>query len=594
MKILQIYSNSPKFKTVKFNEQFNVVLGDIKYAEDLNKDSHNLGKSTLIHLIDFMLLKSIDKNHFLKNPLFQNHVFFMEIKLNSGIYLTIKRAIINNTKISFKVHDEPYQNYINEIDWDYTDLALKAKDANENPVTVLNRLLGFDVLSDYSYRKSANYFFRTQNDYMDVFRLKKFGGKDVDWKPTLFELLGFSSQYMIDKYKLDAEKSQKSDLIEQIKKEFKVSEADIDKIKGLIEIKEAEKNQIIAWLDKFDFYEQDNKVEKDIILKIEEKISELNNERYNIDYEVNEIDKSLKQNIYYDLDKIKELYSEVSIVLPDLLIKEYKELLSFNEKVFNERKRYLLNTLESKNARLAEIEKDLRKLNQSRKDNMSAFTQSETFEKYNAYRASLIDVEKELTKYATELDNVDVIKNLNKEIGKIDSQISDSIFKLKEQIEEGNSEYSAIRKDFHDFVKMIINQEGMISLSVNGSGNIEFKDEIVDAENAVTAQNDGHTYKKVLCACFDLALIKNYINKCFYKTVYHDGCLESLDPRKQKQYWNLMRNISKEYNIQYILTALKSDIPTDENGTLLLRDYEIAVTLSDESNDAGRLFGFSF
>jgi len=88
--------------------------------------------------------------------------------------------------------------------------------------------------------------------------------------------------------------------------------------------------------------------------------------------------------------------------------------------------------------------------------------------------------------------------------------------------------------------------------------------------------------------------VKNYIGHSFYRTVYHDGCLEALDPRKQKQYLDLVRQISAEYDVQYILTALKSDIPSDENGKYLPKTYEIAVTLSDATDDSGRLFGFSF
>jgi uncharacterized protein YydD (DUF2326 family) len=102
MKIIQIYSNSPKFNAVKFNDQFNIILGDIKYANDLNKDSHNLGKSTLISLIDFMFLRTVDKDYFLNNNLFKDHIFYLELKLNSERYLTVKRGIQNNTKISLK------------------------------------------------------------------------------------------------------------------------------------------------------------------------------------------------------------------------------------------------------------------------------------------------------------------------------------------------------------------------------------------------------------------------------------------------------------------------------------------------------------
>jgi len=276
------------------------------------------------------------------------------------------------------------------------------------------------------------------------------------------------------------------------------------------------------------------------------------------------------------------------------LVKEYQELIDFNNKVFAERKQYLLKSLEKKKDILSVIDSELIKLNNDRMKNMNAFTQSNTFEKYNAYRESLITAEKEITKYETEMENADVIKSLRKEISKIDMQIEAAVNMLQEQIDEGNADYKNIRRDFHDFVKQIINQEANLWLSLNGNGNVEFKEAIFNSENEITSQNDGHTYKKIMCACFDLAMIKNYIGSSFYRTVYHDGCLESLDPRKQKQYLDLVRRISSEYDVQYILTALKSDIPSDENGKYLPKSYEIAVTLSDAPDDSGRLFGFSF
>ncbi len=416
----------------------------------------------------------------------------------------------------------------------------------------------------------------------------------MDWKPILFELLGFDSKYMRDKYNLDYEKEQKKKLISQIENEFQVSDKEIDKIKGLIEIKKQEREKTMLWLDKFDFYLQDNKIEKELILHIEESISKLNGRKYDLDYEINEIDKSLKTNVTYDLNTIKQIYEETKIFFPEQLMKEYKELIEFNNKVFTERKQYLLKSMEKKKTTLSKVEGELIELNNKRKSNMDVFTQSDTFEKYNSYRESLISIEKELTKYETEMENVDIIKKLRKELSKIDSQIERASELLQEQIDTGNDDYKSIRMDFHDFVKQIINNEASLWLSVNGDGNIDFKEKILNEKNEVTSQNDGHTYKKILCACFDLALIKNYINKSFYRTVYHDGCLESLDPRKQKQYLDLVRKISSEYDVQYIMTALKSDIPDDENGKYVPQNYEIAVALSDESDNSGRLFGFIF
>jgi uncharacterized protein YydD (DUF2326 family) len=56
----------------------------------------------------------------------------------------------------------------------------------------------------------------------------------------------------------------------------------------------------------------------------------------------------------------------------------------------------------------------------------------------------------------------------------------------------------------------------------------------------------------------------------------------------------LINKLSEEYNIQYILSVIKSDLPVDENDSILyFKENEIILTLNDK-NEEGTLFGFSF
>jgi uncharacterized protein YydD (DUF2326 family) len=66
MKIVKVYSNK-NFKNIEFKENFNAIIAFIQSKE--KKDTHNLGKTSLIRVIDFLLLASIDKN---KDKLFGN------------------------------------------------------------------------------------------------------------------------------------------------------------------------------------------------------------------------------------------------------------------------------------------------------------------------------------------------------------------------------------------------------------------------------------------------------------------------------------------------------------------------------------------
>ncbi|MBU2357887.1 MAG: hypothetical protein KKB02_02985 [Alphaproteobacteria bacterium] len=72
-----------------------MVLAEIRLPENKSKSSHNLGKSTLARVIDFCLLGGISNEHFLKkrNDLFAEFVFFLELELLDGSFLTIRRAV---------------------------------------------------------------------------------------------------------------------------------------------------------------------------------------------------------------------------------------------------------------------------------------------------------------------------------------------------------------------------------------------------------------------------------------------------------------------------------------------------------------------
>lgn len=203
MKLSQLYANK-SFKNIAFNDGLNLVLAKVTKKLDLNKDSHNLGKTTLIAVIDFMLLKEVKEEHIFKTyqDKFSGYVFFLEILLNSGEYLTIKRAVDAPTKISFKTTTVS-SNLLNEETWDKSNISF------DKAGITLNEYLAFDILKQWPYRKSVTYFLRSQKDYNDVFQLSKFSkGKDIDWKPFMFDLLGFTGSLLSEKYETDSKISE--------------------------------------------------------------------------------------------------------------------------------------------------------------------------------------------------------------------------------------------------------------------------------------------------------------------------------------------------------------------------------------------------
>ncbi|MFW2503605.1 DUF2326 domain-containing protein [Clostridium diolis] len=597
MKFSKIYSDNSKFKSFKFNKGMNVVIGRITQEENRDIDTHNLGKSTLITLLDFMLLKEVSKNHiFVKHKnKFLDFTFYLEIELNSGQFITIKRSVRNQSKISFKLHKEQYQNYIHEESWDYEDLPLTTRNKDINPKIILNRYLEFDVLTEYNYRQSLNYFLRTQDDYNDLFHLKKFAGNDGSWKPFLFELLGFDGQNLINKYEKEESKKAKDKLIKEIEGKFSVSADKKDKIRGMIQIKENEKENLQNEIDAFNFLLKENQINEVLINDIEDQVSKLNTLDYNLRYEIKSINDSLKIELDYNFEDIKEVFDEVNIYFSDQLKRDYNELLKFNNKVTKERNKYLNETLIKKENELVKIECKLEELNNRRKELLSVLKEKDTFKKFKRYQSQIIYIENEISNLKNELDNIDVIKNINKELDGDKTEINKFIEAIDNQITSGNDLYSKIRGTFYELTQKIINKTGILSIEQNKSGNVEFHAEISNLNDELTSQGNGNTYKKILCACFDLAVLICYSSKSFYKFVYHDGILESLDNRKKLNYLDILDKLCLDNGLQIIITLIEDDLPYLDNKTKFqFNNNKIVLQLDDSPDNSGKLFSIEF
>jgi len=588
MKLSQLYANK-SFKNIVFNDGLNLILAKVTKKLDLTKDSHNLGKTTLIAVIDFMLLKEIKEEHIFKTyqGKFSGYIFYLEILLNSGEYLTIKRAVDTSSKISFKT-TKISTNLLNEESWDKPNIAF------EKAGNVLNEYLGFDILKQWPYRKSVTYFLRTQKDYNDIFQLAKFSkGKDIDWKPFMFDLLGFNGNLLTAKYETDSKISEQKTFINKIKNQFAVDTEEIDKIKGGIDLKQVEQKELQEQIDNFNFYQQERKLNKELVEDVETQISELNSAEYNLEFDLDKTKQSFSQTISFDIDQLKRIYAETEIYFPDNLVKDYKALEEFNKRITEERNKYLEEKIETLTKQLKEIRASLLKFDSKRTQILSVLKDKDSFKKFKSYQIDLTKVEGEISRLDEKLKSIDKIAVLNEITEKLSGDLEILVKEINAQISANDNKiYPEIRRVFHNIFKFIFNSPAIIFMRQNGQGNIEFKVEVTrENEVDITAEGKGNTYQKMLCISFDLAVLVAYHKNSFYRFVYHDGALEGLDNRKKVNFINVVKKYCTENNLQYIFTAIEHDIPVEMLKTFSKK--EICLTLND-SGDEGKLFEFSF
>ncbi|HHF0898744.1 TPA: DUF2326 domain-containing protein [Pseudomonas aeruginosa] len=593
MKLSRLYSSKPDlFEPVEFVQGLNVVMAEIRLPENRNKDTHNLGKTTLGRLLDFGFLAKRDPKFFLFKhvELFKDFIFFLEIELEDASFVTIRRGVEEATKISFKRHEAGHQDLsgLPLVEWDHQDMPFeRARD-------LLDGLLDWRALKPWAFRKGLGYLLRSQDDFRDVFHLRKFAAAHSDWKPFLAHVLGFDAQLVAKHYEKEEQLAEKQSTAQTIKNELGGSIEDISKIEGilLLKQKEAEKKQKL--LDAFDFRAQDKDSTKQLVDDIDERIASLNAERYSLNQNKKKIITSLEEDqILFNPDEAQRLFEEAGVLFKGQIKKDFQQLIAFNRAITDERRGYLQEERAEVEAELKRINAELNTLGKKRSEMLSFLSGTDIFGKYKQVSDEMVTLRADITSLERQRGFLHRLQELRTEIralteerGHLQTQIEADVEK---QNSDQNSLFSAIRVFFSEIVEEVIDRKALLSVSPNQAGHLEFRAEILDESGNATSADLGHTYRKLLCIAFDLAILRAHLDDKFPRFVYHDGVFESLDDRKKENLLTVIRRYA-DLGLQPIITLIDSDLPTRaEDDEPVFSADEIVVALHDEG-EHGRLF----
>lgn len=594
MKLSRLYCNKPDlFGSIDFRAGLNVVLAEIRLPKNRDKDTHNLGKTTLGRMIDFCFLAGRDLGFFLfrHEDLFKDFVFFMEIGLADSSYVTVRRGVAEATKISFKKHEAAQQDFteIGEADWDHFNLAF------ERARELLDGLLDWRAVSPWDYRKGLGYQLRTQDDYQDVFQLRRFGvGKHKDWKPYVAHILGFDHRLIQQHYDKGEELEEMMAKAQVIKVELGGSEDDISKIDGILLLKldDAEKKQKL--LDAFDFRQQDKERTKQLVEKIDADLAEFNSRRYSLSLTKKKVVASLEEDqILFSPEEAQRLFNEVGVSFSGQIKKDFTQLIAFNRAITEERRGYLQEERTEIEAELKTIGIEINKLGKRRSDMLGFLSSSDVFAKYKQVTDDLVILRADITTLERQRDSLRRLQELRREIRSLSEECGHLQTRIEANVEEliaaNDSLFSSIRLFFSEIVDDVIAHKALLNVRVNAEGHLEFRADILDEAGKATSAGLGHTYRKLLCIAFDLAVLRAHLDDKFPRFVYHDGVFESLDDRKKSNLLKVIREYA-DLGVQPVITLIDSDMPpADEEEGSVFSPEEIVLTLHDEGDD-GRLF----
>ncbi|WP_413052478.1 DUF2326 domain-containing protein [Pseudomonas bubulae] len=589
MKISRIYSNfESEFKTIDFCSGFNVVLGRIFHPDNLQKDAHNLGKSKLAELIDFCLLKGRSPEFFLfKFPLiFAKYVFFIEILLDSGTYVTVKRGVSRNTKISIKKHDVGRQLYRGDgWSWDYEDEAIGVAK------TILDSYFNLAAVGPWGYRDAVAYCLRSQEDYTEVFKLDKFRGQHILWKPYLGHILGFESNTLIRNYQLKNEIDALSVKLIELKKIIGTTQGGQEEILNQhLQAKKDMAKSLVWQMENLNFDETDKNYIEELTGEIDSELDDLNRVKYYLTARLRKLQRTEGAGVgRFNVDSVSQLFEEAGVIFGEQIKRSYSELVEFNRQITLERREFVKQQKQELEIDLGEIAQRVSELSLERSNKLSYLSSYDIFSKYKEVSNKLSEINLSVMEINRKLEVNESVKQVEEDSRKLTRDKIDVVESIRvnrdKVVLDKFGTYNRIKDVFVDYIAEVLNKNGVLTTEQNGEGNLEYTAGLIGLDGKITGESDGYSYKKILCIGFDLAVMSAYADKKFVRFLYHDGGLETLDDRKKIEFIEYVRTSSSLNGFQYILTVIESDLPPGFE----FPEHEIVRVLHDDGA-SGRLF----
>lgn len=581
MRLSKIYMNYPAiFEPIIFNNGVNAVFGKVISSKD--KNTHNLGKSILAQVIDYCLGKKKEFMFFQNLDQFNEFVFFLEIEYATNQFVTVSRSVSEANTMRFKYHSSPDQDYRGLLDSEW-DKTLPFEQSKE----LLDSLFNFQFIKGYSYRQLIGYLLRTQNDFQDPFRLSKHRGKDIYWKPFLAKLLGFDDRLLEQRGSLIDNLKKLSDQENVISSQNKTDTQSVSDIEGEIELIKLKIQDFETQLNELDFGSQDKEEISNLVDLINDQIVTFNDELFYLENDRKRIKNSLKtKKISFSTVEAQTLFNEAGLVFPEQIKRSFDDLIQFNEAINKERIEYLSKELKEIEPKIQNISEKLVRLNKEKSNKLAFLSEKDIFDKYksisnqlNEQTAKLIYLEK-IRDIIYQREGIKKQKSLlSSELESVENLIRDNVTKNVKA--DSNSLFTKVRAYFGSIIQKTLNNDAFLSVNVNSNGNMEFEYKFTEKE-----AHNGHSYKKLLCIAFDMALARVYTEQGYSLFLYHDGVFESLDDRIKEKLLDVMREYS-EYGLQQIITLIDADIPNGNDNFISLD--EIIKTLHDR-DDSGLLF----
>lgn len=571
MKLLELKSNNPKFRTIKFEQGLNIVVGT-QLTKEQKKSINGIGKSMSLSLIHYLFGSKFKSNSEkkLEKYLSKYGEFILIFTHNNKTYTITKNFsqsefYINNEKIA----KTNYPKKLNEIFLGRTD---------EKP----------------SFRQIFNCFARRHSSevsyYTNILTQQSRPLEDYHQRYTNLFLLDVNLTLVKQRYKVK-NKLSKLDNAKKTIEEYKqvLDSSNINDLKD--EIKELNtqlQDFIIA--ENFDTLKQ----------KADDLTLQLNKFRNKIYF--NEKKLKRKENNYensknteVDLKKIEELFNEANFFFENNITKRLEQSQEFHKNLINNRKKRLSIEIQELKILIKKIELNKKEISEKRDLMLKDLNNSGALEERDSLKDRIQTLE-------TEKNNLEkyehILKDFKKE--KSDLELEDATIKKEsiEYLEKNEKKNDKIEKTFRELVKnFYVNKGGTLKIEEAPTAKYLFN------INSDISGDSSQAVGEVKIFCYDVLLY--LLNKNRLNFLAHDGCIFSEMDKRQKTtiFKVILETIKENTDFQYFINIGDSSFKEvlDENNEINILSKEYKKIIKDsirlelyDKDPKDWLFGESF
>lgn len=251
-----------------------------------------------------------------------------------------------------------------------------------------------------------------------------------------------------------------------------------------------------------------------------------------------------------DSVQLRLIYEQASALIPDLQ-KTFEELVQYHNQMLENKIKFISQELPDLNKRIEAKNKELMSLVEQEKVLMAKVVCSDTFEDLELIISKLNELYQKKGEYESIISQIndvdDILKEKNKELGEIDAGLFSDDFQKKVM-----TQLSKFNKIFSDISNQLYNEQYAIKCDIiNKKGQKLYKFTPFDT-NFSSGKKQGEI------SCFDIAYTK-------FADIEHIPCLHFiLNDKKELMHDNQLvkiAQITSKENIQFVASILEDKLP---------------------------------